>query len=144
MIILIIGGFLLLLQSKKEVFPEFSLDMVTTTMTYPGASPEEVEQGIILPIENALKDVDGIGEMSSAAYEAYGHVIVEIEDTDETMRILQDIKTAVDQISTFPVDAENLTVSLSKNEEVVVGLVLRSVMKLGKGYSKRRSGANAE
>lgn len=124
MIILIIGGFLLLLQSKKEVFPEFSLDMVTTTMTYPGASPEEVEQGIILPIENALKDVDGIGEMSSAAYEAYGHVIVEIEDTDETMRILQDIKTAVDQISTFPVDAENLTVSLSKNEEVVVGLVL--------------------
>ncbi len=124
MIILIIGGFLILLQSKKEVFPEFSLDMVTTTMTYPGASPEEVEQGIILPIENAIKDVDGIGEMSSAAYEGYGHVIVEIDDTDETMRILQDVKTAVDQISTFPVDAENLTVSLSKSEEVVVGLVL--------------------
>ncbi len=124
MIVLIAGGILLMLQSKKEVFPEFSLDIVTTTMTYPGASPEEVEQGILLPIENAIKDVDGIGEISASAYEGYGHVMAEIDDESETMRILQDVKTAVDQVSTFPVDAENLTVSLAKNTETVIHLVL--------------------
>lgn len=128
MIILIVGGILLLSMSKKEVFPEFSLDVVTTTMTYPGASPEEVEQGILLPIENAVKDIEGIGEMTSTAYEGYGHVIVEIDDEDESMRILQDVKTAVDQISTFPVDAENLTVSLSQSEETVIHLILHGTV----------------
>ncbi len=124
MIVMLVGGFLMLYTSKQEVFPEFSMDMATITMSYPGASPAEVEQGIILSIEDAVKDIDGIGEMTSAAYEAYGHVIVEIDDEEETLRILQDIKTAVDSITTFPVDAENLTVTLNKNEEVVITLVL--------------------
>ncbi len=124
MLILLIGGVLMLLQSKQEVFPEFSLDIVTTTMSYPGASPEEVEQGILLAVEDAIKDIDGVGEMTSKAFEGYGHVMVEIDDEDETLRIVQDIKTAVDQITTFPVDAENLTVSLAKNEEKVIDAVL--------------------
>jgi len=115
---------MLLLQTKKEVFPEFSLDIVTTTMTYPGASPEEVEQGIILPIEDAIKDVDGISNIRSTAFEGYGHVIAEIDDVTDKIRISQDVKTAVDQIQTFPVDAENLTVSLSQSEERVMDLVL--------------------
>ncbi len=124
MIVLLVGGFLILSNSKQEVFPEFSLDIVTTTMSYPGSSPEEVEQGILLSIEDSIKDIDGIGEISSSAFEGYGHVMAEIDNEDETIRILQDIKTAVDQIATFPVDAENLTVSLSKNSEVVMELVL--------------------
>lgn len=126
MLLCLVGGFLILTQSKQEVFPEFTLDMVTTTMTYPGASPEDVEQGIILPIENAVKDIEGIKEFQSAAYEGYGHVIAEIDEDhlDESLRITQDIKTAVDQITTFPSEAENLTVSLSQNEETVLNLLL--------------------
>lgn len=124
MIVLLIGGMFLLMQSKKEVFPEFSLDMVLTTMAYPGASPEEVEQGIILAIEDAIKDVEGVGEISAKAFEGYAHITAEIDDKDEAIRINQDIKTAVDQISTFPVDAEDLTVSLLKSEERVMDIVL--------------------
>ncbi len=124
MLVMLIGGVLILSQSKQEVFPEFSLDIVTTTMSYPGASPEEVEQGILLAIEDALKDIDGISDMKSAAYEGYGHVIVEIDDPAESLRIAQDVKTAVDRITTFPVDAENLTVTLSKRERNVMRLVL--------------------
>lgn len=124
MIVMIIGGFLLLMQSKQEVFPEFDLDIATITMAYPGASPEEVEQGILLAIEDAVKDVEGIGELTSKAFEGYGHVMAEIDDASETLRISQDIKTAVDQITTFPVDAENLTVSLVKNQEEVIKMVL--------------------
>lgn len=124
MLILLIGGFLLLGKTTKTVFPEFELDMITTTMVYPGASPEEVEQGIILPIENAIKDIDGIGEITSAAFEGYGHVIAEILDTNNMMRISQDIKTAVDQITTFPVDAEDLTVTVNSRKREVVELAL--------------------
>ncbi len=124
MVICLIGGFLILSQSKQEVFPEFSLDIVTTTMSYPGASPEEVEQGILLSIEDAIKDVEGISDITSKAFEGYGHVIAEIDDEDEAIRVAQDVKTAVDQITTFPVDAENLTVNLQKNQEIVMKLVL--------------------
>ncbi len=124
MLVMLIGGLLLMSNSKQEVFPEFSLDIVTTTMIYPGASPEEVEQGILLAIEDAIKDIEGIGDMTSKAFEGYGHVMVEIDNPDESIRISQDVKTAVDQISTFPVDAENLTVSLSKRTQNVMRLVL--------------------
>lgn len=124
MLIMLIGGFLLMSNSKQEVFPEFSLDIVTTTMTYPGASPEEVEQGILLAIEDAVKDIEGVGKMTSAAYEGYGHVMVEIDNPDDAIKITQDIKTAVDQVSTFPIDAENLTVSLNQRTRNVMRLVL--------------------
>lgn len=124
MVICLAGGLLVLTQTKQEVFPEFQMDQVTVTMMYPGASPEEVEQGIILPIEDAIRDVDGIDDITATAYEGYGHVIAEMENEDESIRISQDIKTAVDQISTFPVDAEDLTVTLSKNEQTVLELVL--------------------
>lgn len=124
MLVLIVGGFFFLLRSTKEVFPDFDLDMITTTMQYPGASPEEVEQSIILPIENAIKDVDGIGDITSAAYEGYGHVIVEVKDTENIIRVAQDIKTAVDQITTFPVDAENLTVTINSHKREAMELAL--------------------
>lgn len=124
MLVMLIGGFLLLITSKQEVFPEFALDQVSITMAYPGASPEEVEQGIILAVEDSVKDIDGIGEMTSTAFEGSGSVTIEIDDPEEALRIAQDVKTAVDQITTFPVDSEDLTVSLIKNEELVIRMVL--------------------
>lgn len=124
MIVMLVGGFLLLLGAKQEIFPQFTMDIVNVSMTYPGASPEEVEQGILLAIEDAVKDVDGIDEISSSAHEGYGRVFVEIQDEDDAIRITQDIKTAVDQITTFPVDAENLTVSLLQGDDVILDMVL--------------------
>lgn len=124
MLILLLGGFLLMTRSTQEIFPEFDLDMVTTTMIYPGASPEEVEQSIVLPIENALRDVNGIGKMTSIASEGYGHVTVEIDDVDNMLRIAQDIKTAVDQITTFPVDAEELKVTVNAPKRQTLELAL--------------------
>ena len=124
MIILLVGGLLILLNSKQEVFPEFSLDIVSITMAYPGASPEEVEQGILLAIEDSIVDIEGIDEVTSSASEGFAHVFAEVSNADEALRIAQDVKTAVDQITTFPVDAEDLSVTLAKNEETVMHLVL--------------------
>ena len=65
MIFLLLGGLIVSGQIKKEVFPEFELDMVTVSVAYPGASPEEVEQGIILVIEEAVRGLDGIKELTA-------------------------------------------------------------------------------
>lgn len=124
MVLILVGGIFFLLNSKKEVFPEFELDMVTVTMVYPGASPEEVEKSIVLPIENALRDVEGIENIRSIASEGYGHVSAEVINENEMIRIAQDVKTAIDQITTFPVDAEDLTVTIPSRRENLLDVIL--------------------
>lgn len=124
MLVLLLGGWISFSQTTKEVFPEFALDVITVSMSYPGATPEEVEQGIVLPIENAIREVDGLYKITSRASEGSGSVSAEIIDPDESMRITQDIKTAVDRINTFPVDSEDLQISLNNRTRDVMDLAL--------------------
>ncbi len=124
MFIFILGGLFFYTRTTKEVFPEFALDTITVSMAYPGASPEEVERGIILAIEDELADIEGLGEITSSAKEGSGNVTVEVLDTDEMIRIAQDVKTAVDRITTFPVDAEDLTVSVNSRRRDVISLAV--------------------
>ena len=65
MLVLLIGGLVMGTRIKKEVFPEFQIDSVTVTVAYPGASPEEVEKGIILSIEEAVQGLDGVNEVTA-------------------------------------------------------------------------------
>ena len=65
-------------QIKKEVFPDYDLDIVTITVPYPGASPEEVERGVILAIEEAVQGLEGVKEVTASAQEGVGTVTVEI------------------------------------------------------------------
>ncbi|MFC1603926.1 efflux RND transporter permease subunit [Planctomycetota bacterium] len=111
MLILLVGGFMMALRIKQEVFPEFDLNMVTIQVAYPGSSPEEVEQGIILVIEEAIRGLDGIKEITSMAGESMGMVRAELEEGADDQRIYQDIKQQVDRIVTFPLDAEEPEVS---------------------------------
>jgi hypothetical protein len=69
MAVLLVGGIIFSLKIKKEVFPDYELDMVSITVPYPGASPEEIERGIILAIEEAILDLEGIKKITSSAEE---------------------------------------------------------------------------
>ena len=75
MLVLLIGGLFMATQIKKEVFPDFALDEVRVSVAYPGASPEEVEQGIVLAVEEAINGVEGIDEIRSTASEGRGLVM---------------------------------------------------------------------
>jgi len=112
MLIFLIGGFFVALHIKQEVFPAFDLDMVTVRVVYPGSSPEEVEQGIILVIEEAIRGLDGIKEITATAAEGMGMVSAELEEGCDTQRVYQDIKQEIDRVITFPLDAEEPEVSL--------------------------------
>jgi len=112
MLIFLVGGFFMATRVKQEVFPEFDLGMVSIQVAYPGSSPEEVEQGIILVIEEAIRGLDGIKEITATASESMGMVMAELEEGADQQRIYQDIKQQVDRIVTFPLDAEEPEVSL--------------------------------
>ena len=124
MIIFLFGGLLMSSQIKQEVFPEFTTDIVRITVPYPGASPAEVEQGIILSVEDAVRGLDGVKRVTSTAFEGSGVVVVELLTSVNEFKLVQDIKNEVDRITSFPEDAERPVVSLVESRRKVVSLML--------------------
>jgi len=124
MIVVIVGGLIMLSRVKQEVFPEFDLDIVTVSVAYPGASPAEVEQAVILAIEEQVRGLDGVKEVSSTASEGVGVVSVEMLLGTNRDRMLSDVKSAVDRITTFPDDVERPVVSLVAFEREVLSLAI--------------------
>ncbi len=122
MIMLLLGGFLMSSKIKQEVFPAFELDIINITVPYPGAGPEEVEQGIILAIEEAIQGIEGIKEMTATAREGSARVRSELLKDVKPQKVLQDIQQEIDSISTFPVDAENPVISLVTRKRQVIRL----------------------
>jgi multidrug efflux pump subunit AcrB len=112
MLVFVIGGLLMAGRLKQEVFPEFTVDMVFVSAAYPGAGPEEVEQGVMLAIEGAVESLDGVRRVSSSAGEGSGFVAIELIRGVDTGQVLQDVKTAVDRITSFPEDMERPTSSI--------------------------------
>ncbi len=91
---------------RKEVFPEFSVDMITVTVPYLGAAPEEVEEAICARIEERVADLESVDRVRSTASEGVGTVIIELLDGTDTREALDDVKTRVDAIDTFPEETE--------------------------------------
>ena len=124
MFCLIIGGLIFSGKVKKEVFPEFNLDIINIVVPYPGASPEEVESGITILIEEAVRGIDGVKRVKSTAKEGVGSVIVELLDGVNSALAYSDAKAAVDRIVNFPEDAERPTTSLIAAKKVAMSVVV--------------------
>ncbi len=91
---------------RRELFPQFALDMIYISVAYPGSSPEEVEEGICIKIEEKIEGIDGIERMISTAREGVGEVLVELETGADARKVLDEIKAEVDRIDTFPEETE--------------------------------------
>jgi len=124
MIILLGGGIWTVFNIQKEVFPQYQLDVVEVSVTYPGAAPAEVEQGILRPVEEAIRGVEGIKEVTSTAYEGSGDVSIELVSGTDRMKTFQDIDQAVNRINTFPDDIEEPEVRLQSNQQEVMSIGL--------------------
>lgn len=124
MVVLIVGGLMMVGRVRQEVMPEFQLNLVTIAVPYPGASPAEVEQGIVLAVEEAVRGLDGIKEVTAVASEGAASITVELEESANGYKLLQDIKNSVDRITSFPQDAERPIVQLLNNRREVISLVL--------------------
>ena len=106
MLVIIAVGMLSALTIKRTMMPEFEIDVIEIIMPYPGAAPEEVEQGIVLRIEEALTDLEGIKRIESDARESLARIIIEPEDEDNIIELMNDVKTRIDAIPSFPEGAE--------------------------------------
>jgi multidrug efflux pump subunit AcrB len=124
MFVFLVGGLIYAGQIKKEVFPDFELDYVTVSVPYPGASPEEVERGVVLAIEEAVQGLDGIKEITATAGEGSASVTVEIIEGKSIERLAQDIQSEVDRITSFPEEAEEPRVTIAQRKRSVVSLAL--------------------
>lgn len=122
MIVLMIGGIFMSSKITREVFPAFELDNISISVFYPGASPEEVEQGIILAIEEGIQGIEGIKEIISTANEGSARVVAELLDDANPQMVLQDIEQEVGRVSTFPEDAEDPVISISTIKRQVLQL----------------------
>ena len=115
MVVMLVGGGLTYGTIKMELFPEFALDMVTVTVPYPGAAPEEVEEAICVRIEEEVHALEGVKRVTSTATEGVGTVTVELQRGADPRRVLDDVKTRVNAIHTFPELAERPVI-----EEIVM------------------------
>ncbi|MFT5410916.1 MAG: multidrug efflux pump subunit AcrB, partial [Verrucomicrobiales bacterium] len=107
-----------------EGFPEFDSDEISVSVSYRGATPAETEEGVVLKIEEAIKDLEGIEEIESRASEGSGTVNIEVEAGYDPREVLDDVKNRIDSINTFPVETEKPVIRLSERVRPVISLVV--------------------
>jgi multidrug efflux pump subunit AcrB len=124
MIILVVGGIWMTYNMQKEVFPDYQLDIIEVRVVYPGSAPAEVEKGILLPVEEAVRGIQGIKEVTSLAREGRGRIRIELVAGSNRMKAFQDINQAIGRIRTFPDDIEQPEVVLQSPQRDVMEIVL--------------------
>ncbi len=124
MLVLVIGGLVIGSSIKQEVFPETELDMVLVSVAYPGATPAEVEEAVVRPVELAISGVDDVKKVTSSANESVGTITVEVLENGDVDMVLQDVKTQIDRIRTFPEEAERPVISKVIPTRQVLSLII--------------------
>jgi multidrug efflux pump subunit AcrB len=124
MLLLVIGGLIAANRITKEVFPSYDLDIINISMSYPGASPEEVEQGIILAMEEELRSLEGVERVTATAGEGRASLRAELLSTANPDKMLQEVKNRIDRITSFPDEVERPTVNLISRRREVLRLAL--------------------
>ena len=139
MVLVLLAGISTWLKLKKEIFPETSTNVVSVSIPYPGATPEEVEKGVCIPIEEALRDLQGIDVMRSTAANSLGVVYVEVSGDSEVRDVLDDMKTRVDAIDNFAENIESPVYEevLIKNQVLTVAISADANEQTLRGYADR-------
>ena len=124
MFMVLLGGAISMLQMRQEVFPDIETGLITVQVPYPGASPEEVEEGVVVRVEEAIAGIEGIEKLRSVAAENQGTVIAELEEYVDERRVLDDVETAVNRIETFPQEIEEPIIGEALGRVQVLSVVL--------------------
>ena len=124
MLIFILGGLLVGTRLKQEVFPQFDVDIIRVSVAYPGASPQEIEQGIVLSIEDAVRGLDGVKEVTATVNEGTALVSIELVTGVNTGSLLQDVTNEIERIQSFPALAEEPIISLAEVRSHVVTVMV--------------------
>jgi len=120
MAILLLGGLYTTFTIKKEIQPRIDTNFINVGVPFLGATPLDVEEGVVIKIEEAIQDIEGIREIVSTASRGYGNVQVEVHADYEVTEVMDQVKNRVDAISTFPDNTEKPVISRTQFEQQVI------------------------
>lgn len=122
--VLVVAGLVSLPSMPQKSFPDLEINVVTVSVLYLGAAPEEVEEGVCVRIEEALEGITGVEKISSNATEGVCSVSVELFESADSAKALGDVKNRVDAIDTFPQETEKPIITLVTTEQPVMDLAV--------------------
>lgn len=109
---------------QRQMFPNIERNYINITASYPGASPQEIEESILIKIEESLVDVTEIKQGISRAFRNSGRISLEIDPKEDLAKVLDKVKMRVDSIATFPADMEPVTVAQAEFQQDVIEMSL--------------------
>ena len=120
MAFIVVSGILATTNIKEESFPEMELDRIQVEVPHLGAAPEEVEEGVNVRIEEAIQGIDGIRRIRSTASEGMGSVMIELDLGADARRVVDEVKSNIDAITTFPIETEKPIIrELTSRQQVI-------------------------
>lgn len=125
-IFLVLIGGISMLSLRKATFPIVETRTISISVSYPGASPEQMEEGVTSLIEQAIRGIPGIKEFSSQSRENFSSITVTSLNSYNIDELLTDIKNSVDGISNFPASAEKPVVRKNRRKDMAIFLSLKS------------------
>lgn len=125
--IIVFGLYAVAKKIPLETFPAFETEVITISVSYPGATPHEVEQGIALRVEDAIADLPGVDRIFSDANEGSAQIRVEVRKSYDVTKVLNEIKSRVDGISTFPDEAEQPVIEQVVRSRDVITVVVKQL-----------------
>ncbi|MGB0449042.1 MAG: efflux RND transporter permease subunit [Porticoccaceae bacterium] len=128
MLLIIAAGLISAMGISKEMFPRSDIDRIQINVPYPGAAPVEVEKGVILPIEAALKGLKGIKKINATASRDYASLSLEIEANEDINEVMAQVENRIDSIVNFPQDLEKPNVSRAENFGWVINVNVSGAM----------------
>ncbi len=124
MVFILVAGLISMNSLVQEAFPVLSFDHIEISVPYPGATPDEVEESIVLKIEEHVETLEEVKEVTAIATEGYASVMAELKIGTDISRALDDIESAISRIQTFPIGAERPEIRQMTNRQSVMRLVL--------------------
>ena len=106
MFVIILTGLYSAFNMRTQVSPDSELNRVNVDIIYPGASPVEIEKAVLVRVEEAVREIEGVDEMRSWTVEGFGSVRLDLETGYDIQEFMDEVKLAVDRISSFPVQIE--------------------------------------
>ncbi|WP_286267251.1 efflux RND transporter permease subunit [Thalassotalea atypica] len=125
--ILLIGLMSLNTRIPLEVFPSFESDVINVAISMRGGTPEDVEQGVTIKVEEAVQDLEGVKKITSTSVEGTSVVSIEADSGFDARDLLADIKSRVDAINTLPTDAEKPNIAIAERKRDVITVSIASI-----------------
>lgn len=121
---IIIMGIISYITIPRQMFPTIERNYINISVQYPGASPQEIEENIVLKIEEQLNDITEIKKSIGRSWRGGGRVTLEINLNEEINEVLDKVKARVDSIGTFPAAMEPVTISQQEFRQEVMQLTI--------------------